>query len=189
MNWPVKDPMNDGNFVPASKTAAFFANKNLTFSDLKKELLNTDKNPFQAAKDKEDKEGDANTVGSEFFKGQKVWDVVECNTCNFHCCIYSANLLNSSKLHLLRAQRKKALYKLEAYKYSYVYVNVYPVDHFETNLILSCGDFVYMQYFTFTKGKNDWNVDIYCYCFWPDNLLTIEKMKEEFDYGMIWVGQ
>ena len=98
MDWPVKDPMIDGHFVLASKTAAFIANKNLTFSDLKKEILNTDKNPFQATKDKADKEGDAKVGWSDLFKGQWVWDVVECNTFNFPCCINLANFLNISKL-------------------------------------------------------------------------------------------
>ena len=51
--------MNDGYFIWASKTVPFITNNNLTFSDLKKELPNTDKNPFQATKDKADTEGDA----------------------------------------------------------------------------------------------------------------------------------
>ena len=79
MDHPVNDPMNNGHFVPASKTAAFIANKNLNFTVLKKELLNTDKNRFQATRDKVDAEADAITGGLDLFKGQKIWDVVECN--------------------------------------------------------------------------------------------------------------
>ena len=37
MDRPVKDPINTGYFVVASKTAAFIAEKKLNFSDLKKE--------------------------------------------------------------------------------------------------------------------------------------------------------
>ena len=95
--------MNYGHFVLASKAVAFIANKKLTFSDLKKELPNTDKNLLQAAKVKAEKEeADAKAGGSDLFKGQKVWDVFEYNTCNFPCCIYSANALNSSKIDLSR---------------------------------------------------------------------------------------
>ena len=134
MYQPVMDPINTGHFVTESKTAAFIANNQLNFSDLKKELPTIDKNKFQSAEDKMDIEADSNTGGSELFKGTKVWDVVECNTCNFHRCIYSNYVLNSSKLELSGAQQKKLVEKLEAYKYSYVCGDACPVDHFEKNV-------------------------------------------------------
>ena len=114
--------------------------------------------------------------------GTKVWDVVECNTCNFPCYIYLNYVLNISKLELSGAEQKKLVDKLEAYKDSYVCSDACPIDHFETKRILRCSDFVETQYFTFGKGKNNWNLDTCCYCCWPDNLLTIDKIKEEFDY-------
>ena len=83
-----------------------------------------------------DIEADSNTGGSELFKGNKVWDVVECDTCNFPCCIYSNYVLNSSKLDLSGAHQKKLFDKLQAYKDSYVCGNACPVDHFETKRIL-----------------------------------------------------
>ena len=134
MDRPVMDPVNAGHFVPASKTASFIANNKLNFGDLKKELPTIDKNKFQIAEDKMDRDADANAGGSELFKGTKVWDVVECNTCNFHRCIYSNYVLNSSKFELSGAQQKKLVEKLEAYKYSYVCGDACPVDHFEKNV-------------------------------------------------------
>ena len=124
-----------------------------------------------------DIEADANVGESELFKGTKVWDVFECNTCNLLFWIYSNCVLNSSKLELSVAEQNKLVDKFEAYKDSYVYGNAWPVDHFETKRILRCSDFFEMQYFTFAKGDNKFEVDICCYYYFPDNLLSINKIK------------
>ena len=58
-----------------------------------------------------------------------------------------------------------------------------PVEGFETRRALRCGDFVETQFFTYAKGVNDWNVAICCYCCSPDDLLTVDQMKEKFDCG------
>ena len=58
-----------------------------------------------------------------------------------------------------------------------------PVEGFETRRTLRCGDFVETQFFTYAKGANDWNVGICCYCCSPDDLLTVDQMKETFDCG------
>ena len=67
-----------------------------------------------------DIESDANAGGSDYFKCTKVWDVVECNTCNFPHCIYLNYVPNSCKLELSGAEQKKLVDKFESYKDSYV---------------------------------------------------------------------
>ena len=71
--------------------------------------------------------------------------------------------MNSRKLELSGAEKKKIVDKLEAYEYSYFCGNACPVDHFETKRILRRSDFVKMQYFTFAKVNNKFEVDICCY--------------------------
>ena len=50
-------------------------------------------------------------------------------------------------------------------------------------MILRCGDFVETQYFTFAKGRNDWNADICCYCCNDEKILSVDQMKRKFDTG------
>ena len=180
---PVNDPMNKGHFVPASKTAAFIADKGLTFKQLKKELPELDGNPAQSQEDKNDKKSDAEAGGSNLFKGQKVRRVTQCNGCQFPRCVYSMYAINSSKMGLSRTQQKKLLDELDKFTDSYVCGDGCPVEGFETKRTLRCGDFVETQFFTYAKGANDWNVDICCYCCSPDDLLTVDQMKTVFDCG------
>ena len=39
------------------------------------------------------------------------------------------------------------------------------------------------QYFTFAKGRNDWNADICYYCCNDEKILSIDQMKRKFDTG------
>ena len=68
-------------------------------------------------------------------------------------------------------------------KDSYFCGDACPVNHFETKCILRCSDFIEMQYFTYAKGNNKFEVDSCCYCCCLENLLSIDKMKEEFNCG------
>ena len=180
---PIADPGNIGHFVPASKTARFIADKGLSFEQLKKELPKLDGDPAQSKEDKEDKKADTDAGGSNLFKGQKVRDIVPCTECQFPRCIYSMYKLNSSNLGLSKSQQKKRLDELDKFKDTYLCGDSCPVEGFETRRALRCGDFVETQFFTYAKGANDWNVGICCYCCSPDDLLTIDQMKEQFDCG------
>ena len=141
MNCPVKDPMNENHFVPASKTAAFIAEKKMNFEKLKAELPKKDKGAFVSDATKADRKADADAGGSDLFKGAKVRDIATCTMCSFPRIIVSKNALNKRTPKLSRKEKKELLNQLEDFKGEYICRDPCPVDGFETKRDLRCGDF------------------------------------------------
>ena len=182
MDRPVMDPMNQGHFVPASLTASFISEKNLSFEKLKAVLPDTGKQTFLTEAQLADRKADKDAGGSDLFKGQNVRDIVECTKCSFPRIIVSKHTLHNRKPTLSRKEKKALLDELEDFKESYICGDPCPVDGFETKRDLRCGDFVQTQYFTFAKGKGnkDWSSNLCCFCCNSEDLLTIDEMKDEY---------
>ena len=181
MDRPVEDPSNRDHFLPPNKTAAYIAEKKMTFDDLMKQLPAKDSNPFQRAEAKADKNNDDEAGGSKLFKGDKVCDIVICNKCNFSRAIYSMLKINSKQQHLSKRQQKERLEDLESFKESYECGDECTVEGFETKRTLRCGSMMESQYFTFAKkSTNEWSADICCMCASDESLLSVDEMKEKF---------
>merc|ERR1711862_788668 len=106
MDRPVKDPMNQGHFVPASLTASFISEKNLSFEKLKAVLPDTGKQTLLTEAQLADRKADKDAGGSDLFKGQNVRILLNVPSVLFQGLLYQSMRYTIGRLHCHERKRK-----------------------------------------------------------------------------------
>ena len=92
-----------------------------------------------------DSKSDADAGGSELIKGKKVRDIAEFTIYSLPRTILSKYALHNRKPKLSQKEKAELQNQLEEFKETYICGDPCPVNGFETNRELRCGDVVEIQ--------------------------------------------